>query len=168
MFKNSFEKLSFCQSKTRGCDTGTSPKCKFPERNAHFQKWRSPLAQHKLEASGSSRGRETERGQNVLTRLTTLGQAQGVGGYMKLGAKPYSLRDHVWGKNHINVKNTQQDFSYLGGKALRAPLYSGDRNGLSPPRAPAELEKQASRVRRWLVMRRAGGVGEGTIEVYSI
>ena len=87
---------------------------------------------------------------------------------MKLGAKPYSLRDHVWGKNHINVKNTQQDFSYLGGKALRAPLYSGDRNGLSPPRAPAELEKQASRVRRWLVMRRAGGLGEGTIEVYSI
>ena len=71
------------------------------------------------------------------------------------------------GKNHINVKNTQQDFSYLGGKALRAPLYSGDRNGLSPPRAPAELEKQASRGRRWLVMRRAGE-GEGTIEVYSI
>ena len=87
---------------------------------------------------------------------------------MKLGAKPYSLRDHIWGKNHINVKNTQQDFCYLGGKALRAPLYSGDRNGLSPPpRAPAELEKQASRVRRWLVMRRAGE-GEGTIEVYSI
>ena len=115
-------------------------------------------------------GVKTERGHNtniVLTRLTTLGQAQGVGGYMKLGAKLYSLRDHVWGKNHINVKNTQQDFSYLGGKALRAPLYSGGRNGLSPPRAPAELEKQASRVRRWLVMRRAGE-GEGTIEVYSI
>ena len=80
------------------------------------------------------------------------------------GTRGYRVR----GKNHINVKNTQQDFSYLGGKALRAPLYSGDRNGLSPPRAPAELEKQASRVRRWLVMRRAGGVGEGTIEVYSI
>ena len=55
--------------------------------------------------------------------------------YMKLGAKPYSLRDHVWGKNHINVKNTQQDFCYLGGKALRAPLYSGGRNGLSPPKS---------------------------------
>ena len=122
----------------------------------------------RFEASGSSGGRETDRGQNVLTRLTTLGQAQGVGGYMKLGAKPYSLRDHVWGKNHINVENTQQDFCYFGGKALRAPLYSGDRNGLPPPRAPAELEKQASRVRRWLVMRRAGVLEEGTIEVYSI
>ena len=79
------------------------------------------------------------------------------------GTRGYRVR----GKNQINVKNTQQDFSYLGGKALRAPLYSGDRNGLSPPRAPAELEKQASRGRRWLVMRRAGE-GEGTIEVYSI
>ena len=39
--------------------------------------------------------------------------------------------------------------------------------GFPPLRAPAELEKQASRVRRWLVMRRAGE-GEGTIEVYSI
>ena len=83
---------------------------------------------------------------------------------MKLGAKPYSLRDHVWGKNHINVKNTTR-FLLFGGKGITC---TSDRNGLSPPRAPAELEKQASRVRRWLVMRRAGGLGEGTIEVYSI